>query len=119
MKHLFALLLVLAPVLASAQVPTVSETDALRLDKIMLTSEVLQLRLQQTQAEARSIVAALQKPGFTLSRTDAGAWVYQPQPQPQEQTMPTPETQLPKVPGLPPVVVPGQKPKPQPVPNKK
>ena len=63
--------------------PVVSEVVALKLDKLMLADENLQLKRQSLQAEltklradAQTLVKSLQQPGYTLGRNEAGQWVY-------------------------------------------
>lgn len=69
-----------APVVAA---PVVSELDALKLDKLVLADENVRLRIAQAQqelsrlqSEAQAYVQTLQKPGYTLTRDERGAWVY-------------------------------------------
>jgi len=68
---------------AKVETPTMSELDALKLDKIVLSMENAQLQivqlqttLKEMQGQAQSFVQSLQKPGFNLTRNDKGAWVY-------------------------------------------
>lgn len=63
--------------------PVVSELDALKLDKLVLADENVRLRIAQAQqelsrlqSEAQAYVQTLQKPGYTLTRDERGAWVY-------------------------------------------
>ena len=64
--------------------PVVSDLDALKLDKAVLTFENLQLRivslqaeLQKMQGEIQGMVKALERPGYTLNRDQqTGAWRY-------------------------------------------
>lgn len=70
--------------------PTVSEVDALKLDKIVLADENLQMRIKQLQdaldkmrEQAQTYVKTLDKPGYELRRNDkTGAWEYVAVPEP-------------------------------------
>lgn len=64
--------------------PVLSELDALKLDKVVLGIENLQLKLAQGQveldklkSEAQAFVGQLQKPGYQVTRDNSGRWVYQ------------------------------------------
>ena len=66
--------------------PLVADMDGLKLDKMLLSVENLQLKLAQGQAEleklkteAQTLINGMQKPGFQLARNETGAWVYQAQ----------------------------------------
>jgi hypothetical protein len=72
---------------AESVVPTVGELDGLKLDKVVLSIENLQLKLTQGKAElekmdadARAYVATLQKPGYQLTKDQQGKWIYQVEP---------------------------------------
>jgi hypothetical protein len=63
--------------------PVLSEVDALKLTNIVLSLDNAQLQIAQIQAQAKelqtqaqTLFQSLQKPGFTLTRNQQGAWVY-------------------------------------------
>jgi hypothetical protein len=69
----------------AAPAPVVSEVDALRLDKLLLTAENLQLRMAQVQTEIQAALKGMERPGYTVSRDPGGAWIYvklEPKPEP-------------------------------------
>ncbi len=77
-----------APVTQAQPAPVVSEVDALKLDKLLLTAENLQLRMAQVQSELQGALKAMEKPGFVVSRDPSGAWIYvktEPKPEPPKQ----------------------------------
>jgi hypothetical protein len=68
-------------------VPTISELDAksleiavLRADNAQLQARVYQMAADQYREQAKSLVASLEQPGFTLARVGESAWAYQPTP---------------------------------------
>ncbi len=88
-----------APPLPTVQAaaPVLPEVEALRLDKAVLAYENQALRIQAAQAELKrqetelqATMRRLEQPGYTLTRDQAGAWVYtraqpaakSPQPEP-------------------------------------
>lgn len=70
---------------AQPSTPTLSELDTTKLVKLQLQAEVaslrialLQIELQRVQSEFNTLTAALDKPGFKLTQSNDGAWVYVP-----------------------------------------
>ena len=106
----FILVLVaVAPVMAQdapkpPAAPAVSEVDALKLDKLLLRQNNLQLQIANLQAalqqandegpklkaEVEQFIAGLQKPGFDLKADGKGGYVYAPKP-PEPAPAPTPK----------------------------
>ena len=78
-----------APAVKAAEttVPTINELDGLKLDRVVLSIENLQLKLAQGQAElekmrtdAQPFIQSLQKPGYQLAKDQQGNWIYQAEP---------------------------------------
>jgi hypothetical protein len=83
---------------AAAAVPVLSELDRLKLDNVILKIENTQAQMQAAQQvllklqdDAKALAAALQKPGYQLTRAQDGSWSYvvaPPDPKPIEKPKP-------------------------------